>query len=103
MRLATRWNLKSRPSACVSSYAGQANTAMPARPSAIRPRKIAKLRMATGEPLLLEGNRLVAVFRQQLEQSVVPDEVQRADHDEHVLVAIEQRLDLRQPLAIARA
>ena len=31
------------------------------------------------------------------------DEMQRADHDQVVLVVLEQRLDLRQPLAVARA
>src|SRR4051812_34625404 len=100
MRLATRGNLKSRPSACDSSQAGYANTAMPAKPSAIRPRKIAKLRIRVASWLLLERHGLVAVLRQQLEQAVASDEVQRADHDEHVLVLLEERLDLGQPLAV---
>src|SRR4051812_15358273 len=100
MRLATRENLKSKPSACVSSQAGYPSTAMPSRPSAIRPRKIAKLRMMTR---LFERDGLVSGLREHLEQAVVADEMQRAHHHEHVLVAVEQRLDLGQPFAVARA
>src|SRR4051794_12338793 len=99
-RLATRENLKSKPRACESSQAGYPNTAMPSRPNAIRPRKIAKLRIAA---LFLERDGLVSGLGQHLEQAIVADKVQRANHHQDVLIAIEQRLDLGQPLAVAGA
>ena len=46
---------------------------------------------------------LVAILLEQREQAVAAHEMQRADHHQIVAVVLEQRFDLRQPLAIALA
>src|SRR3954452_11215576 len=45
----------------------------------------------------------VAVALQQIQQPVTSDEVQGSHHHQHVVIGVQQRFDLRQPLAVALA
>ncbi len=72
---------------------------MPANPSAISPRKIAKLRIRS----VRQDDGLVPRALQELQQAIAAHEMQCAHHHEVVAILVEQRFDLRQPFAIARA
>ena len=106
-RLATRENFGLSSSGETSSQAGiteQGDAGKTKRDQAEEDREAAHYELTCcAQRGRGQDHRLVARALQQFQQAIPADEVQGAHHHEIVAIVVEQRLDLGQPLAVARA